>query len=196
MESNSRPPLSLEATHVLLAHAQTGDRASLEELFSRCAPRLNRWFSGRVSADPSLRHLAQTSDLVQDVLTRVYENMNSYRETGTPFVAYLRCSMENAIKDLRRKARHRPSPRDPDGTAADPGPSPLQEYEGSSDFERFDEGFAKLDVEERAVIFFRFEMGLDYDELAPVLGRPNADAVRAFYSRSLTKLRGHMKARK
>lgn len=192
MHPDKRQPLSLEATHVLISQAQAGDRASLEELFSRYSPRLMLWASGRISSDPTLRHLAETSDLVQDVLTRTFENLGTFRQSGSPFIAFLRTGLRNAITDLAKKARYRPSPRDPDPTLADLAPGPLQEYESRSDFERFDAAFATLDEDEQAVIFLRFEMGVEYGEIASVLGRPNGDAVRAFHSRTLAKLRGRL----
>lgn len=183
-----------ESTFHLIERARAGDQDALERLFARHLRPLQRWASGRLPA--WARDLTDTDDLVQDALVQTFKRIDALesRRVGA-FLAYLRQTVLNRIRDeLRRKGR-RPNPIDVDELdAADFGfaRSPLEQAIGSEALEQYERALARLKPEEREAVIARIEMGYSYDELAEALGKPTADAARKAAQRALVRLTQEM----
>jgi RNA polymerase sigma-70 factor (ECF subfamily) len=66
----------------------------------------------------------------------------------------------------------------------DEAPSPLEEAIGGEAIERYQAALTKLPESDRDAIVGRLELGLSYDELAELLGKPSPDAARKSRSTS------------
>jgi len=175
------------ATFELLERARHGDRVALDALFTRHAPRLRRWASGRL---PSwARDMTDTDDLVQDALLQTFKRLDGFEARGTgALYAYLRQAVLNRIKDeLRRKGR-RPGTVTLDESRVHDGPSPLELAIGREALDRYEEALARLTPDEQAAIIGRLELGCSYEELAESMGKPSSEAARKSAQRALVKL--------
>ena len=171
----------------LLNRAQTGDDRALDELCSRYLPRLYRWAAGRLSQ--STRRVVETGDLVQEVLLGTIRNLEDLhpRYPGS-FPAYLRRALLNRINDETRKAGRRPPLAALDGNEPDCSPSPLERSIGQDLQQQYETAMMRLKEEERAAVFLRVELKIDYAEIASVLSKPSSDAARMTVQRALVRL--------
>jgi RNA polymerase sigma factor (sigma-70 family) len=164
-------------------------------LFARHAPPLRRWASGRLAR--WARDLADTDDLVQEVLLQTFKRIGEFEARGAGSLhAYLRQAVLNRIRDELRRRGRRPEHTDLDSDGADEGRSPLEQAIDQEAFERYEEALARLKPEEQEAIIARVEMGYTYEELAESLAKPSADAARKAARRALVRLvnemdRGH-----
>ena len=180
------------STFDLIDRARAGDQGAIERLFARHLKPLQRWTRGRLPH--WARDLADTEDLVQDVLLQTFKRIDNFevRRVGA-LQAYLRQAVVNRIRDeLRRRARH-PEATDLEGLALESSPSPLEEAIGREAVERYQRALQRLKPEEREAIIGRLEMGYSYDELAQVLEKPSAEAARKTAQRALVRLAEEMK---
>jgi RNA polymerase sigma factor (sigma-70 family) len=181
-----------ESTFDLIDRARAGDQWAIERLFARHLKPLQRWATGRLP--PWARDLADTEDLVQDVLLQTFKRIDTFevRRVGA-LQAYLRQAVLNRVRDeLRRKAR-RPDATDLDGLEQESAASPLEEAIGREGVERYQHALQRLKPEEREAIIGRIEMGYSYEELAQVLGKPTGEAARKAAQRALVRLAEEMK---
>src|SRR5262245_61483470 len=100
------PAISLESTAALLEGARRGDTAARDRLLARMLPSLRQWSHGRLPA--GARDLSDTDDLVQVALIRAVDQIGDFesRREGS-FLAYLRRSVLNQIKDHVRRVTRR-----------------------------------------------------------------------------------------
>ena len=185
-------PADPESTFDLIDRAKAGDQRAIERLFDRHLKPLQRWAKGRLPQ--WARDLADTEDLVQDVLLQTFKRIDNFevRRVGA-LQAYLRQAVVNRVRDeLRRKARQ-PEATDLNGLELELSPSPLEDAIGREEAERYQRALQVLKPEEREAIIGRIEMGYSYDELAQVLGKPSADAARKTAQRALVRLAEEMK---
>jgi RNA polymerase sigma-70 factor (ECF subfamily) len=182
---------SLLVTRELLERAQGGDRAALDALLARYLPRLRRWASGRLPG--FARSLLDTSDLVQETLTRVVQGLDRIEVRGPGgFQAYVRQAVLNRIRDEVRWASRRPGPDGVPETLPDLAPSPLENAIGADVLARYERGLAALGEEERQLLHLRLELDLDYQEITAMTGRPSRDATRMAIQRALARLAREM----
>jgi RNA polymerase sigma-70 factor (ECF subfamily) len=181
-----------ESTFDLIDRARAGDERAIERLFVRHLKPLQRWASGRLPK--WARDLADTQDLVQDVLLQTFKRIDQFevRRVGA-LQAYLRQAVVNRVRDeLRRKARQ-PDATDLDGLEMEGSPSPLEEAIGREAVDRYQRALQRLKPEEREAIIGRIEMGYSYEELAQVLGKPTGEAARKAAQRALVRLAEEMR---
>ena len=192
-ESQGRLAPDLFSTMDLLIRAQQGDRAAADSLVARYRPRLERWASGRLPH--YARSLFDTGDLIQETLLKALEKFETIRaaDQGT-FEGYARRAVLNRIRDQIRWARRRPSVDVPE-ELVDPEPSPLEQAIGEETVRRYEEALERLSEEDRTLIHLRVELGLDYDEIARISGRPSPAAVRMGIKRAIFRLAEGMKER-
>lgn len=180
-------PLDSASSVTLLRLAQAGDRAAAERLIARYLPRLRRWAHGRLPR--YARDLADTSDLVQETITRTFQQIERFDVRGEGALqAYLRQALMNGIRDELRRSARRPLQREIDPAHPDGGASPLEEAVGRQLLERYERALAELKPEDREAIVGRVEMSLSYQELAAALGKPSANAARMAVERALVRL--------
>jgi RNA polymerase sigma factor (sigma-70 family) len=183
----SGAPHDLTSTVELVARAQEGDRAALEQLFDRHRAPLRRWAKGRLPR--WARNLADTDDLVQEALTQTFKRIEGFEARGTGALqAYLRQAVLNRLRDeLRRRARE-PNRVDLDEGSPDMSLSPLERAIDGETRERYERALARLKVDDQEAIIARVEMGYTYEEMAVSLGKPSADAARKAARRALVRL--------
>jgi len=179
------------SSFALLLRARSGDEAARNELCARYLPRLRRWAHGRLPV--WARDHLDTEDIVQDAL------MNSVRrlETFAPehegaFCAYVCQALRNRLRDaMRRAVRHPPgqelSVEEPAHDA-----SPLERAVGRQLLSRYDLALQRLRESDRELVVARVELGLDYQDIANLCGRPSPAAVRIAISRALVRLAAEM----
>jgi RNA polymerase sigma-70 factor (ECF subfamily) len=182
-----------ESTFYLIERARAGDQDALERLFARHLKPLQRWAKGRLPL--WARDLTDTDDLVQDALVQTFKKIDGLesRRVGA-FLAYLRQTVLNRIRDeLRRKGRQ-PAAADFDQIDAldDRARTPLEQAIGREALDRYERALERLKPEEREAIIARIEMGYTYEELAEALGKPTADAARKTAQRALVRLADEM----
>jgi RNA polymerase sigma-70 factor (ECF subfamily) len=179
--------MDAESSAELIARLRAGDEGAFEVLLQRHVPALRRWASGRLPR--WARDLASTEDLVQDTVLKSYQKLGGfeYRHEGA-LRAYLRQAVMNRIRDECRRVTRRPPVDELDELTPDNSASPLELAIGVQATERYEAALAKIRDEDREAIVGRVEMGLSYQELAVVLGKPSPDAARVAVSRALLRL--------
>jgi RNA polymerase sigma-70 factor, ECF subfamily len=187
-------PESAESTTLhLVERVRQGNQEALDALLERFLPRIRRWASGRLPG--AIRDLADTSDLVQDVLLQSFRKIKGLeldREGGLQ--AYLRQAILNRIRDEFRKAKRRPDAVELESAQADDGPSPLEAAIGRQALDRYEAALAELRPVDREAIIARIELGFTYDEVAQLLGKPTGNAARMAVERALVRLIERLRA--
>lgn len=171
----------------LLARAQAGDQAALDELLRRYLPRLKRWLHGRLPA--SARGLADTDDLIQDTLInvlRVLPDFEIRHEAGLQ--SYLRQALWNRLREEVRRWAKKPVSLALDDGLTSPLLSPIEEAIGQEALNRYEAALQQLDADERSAVVGRLEFGYSYPELALMLGRNTPDAARKLVERAIPRL--------
>jgi RNA polymerase sigma-70 factor, ECF subfamily len=191
-----KSPGNLESSISLLHRAQNGDQGAMGVLYDRYFPRLSRWASGRLS--PGARHLQETSDIVQEVLSQFFARVHGFqlRHDGA-LMAYLRTAILNRIRDTSRRVAGRPEGHAAtslhDSTLESPSPTPFETCVAAETAERYEEALGLLDEDERAAVILRVEMGYSNAEIAAALQSVSVDAGRMFTHRAILKLARVMK---
>lgn len=181
-----------ESTIRLLGKAKAGDQKALDALFQRYEGPLRRWAHGRLPR--WARDVADTHDLVQDVLLQTFKRLENFDARGEEALqAYLRQALMNRVRDELRRHRRRPGMVELDSGYIDEKPSPLEEAIGAQAMERYQAGLMRLDESDRDALVGRLELGLSYSELAEFLGKPSPDAARKTAQRALVRLVEEMK---
>jgi len=171
--------------------AKDGDRAALEVLMARYAPRLERWASGRLPT--YARSLLDTVDLVQETLMRVVDGLEGVEVRGPGgFQAYVRQAVLNRIRDQIRWVRRRPGPDEIPESVEDPLPSPLEAAIGADVLERYERALERLPEDAQRLLHLRIELDFDYVEIAAMTDRPSSDAARMAVRRALKSLAENM----
>jgi RNA polymerase sigma factor (sigma-70 family) len=184
---------SAESSFELIARAQQGDHDALDRLMARYRPRLSRWASGRLPH--YARALADTEDIVQDVLLRTVKRFAEFEIRGEwALQAYLRRAVVNRIRDELDRVRTRPQHGELPEALPAREPSPLAQAVGTELFERYDSALSKLGEVEREAVIARLELGCSYQEIAALVDKPSADAARVAVSRALARLAELMSA--
>jgi RNA polymerase sigma factor (sigma-70 family) len=193
------PQASLESTQHLVALVRAGDAAALERLFARHYLPLRRWSTGRLPR--WARQLADTDDLVQDVLLQTFKRIGAFDSRGPGALqAYLRQAVMNRLRDELRRRGRQPHLVALDGSSAGgetlalaTAHSPLEQAIGREHLARYEAALAQLESGEREAIIGRLEMGYSYQELAEVLQKPTAEAARKATERALVRLAVEMR---
>ena len=118
-----------ESTATLLTRIRAGDDLAREALVARFLPVLRRWARGRLPVQA--RSLADTDDLVQVGLVRALNNIDTFEATREgDFLAYMRRTLMNAVRDEIRRPAHRSNRQPIDEDLPSPGRSHLEEANG------------------------------------------------------------------
>jgi RNA polymerase sigma-70 factor (ECF subfamily) len=180
-----------EATIHLLTAARAGDQEALDRLFARYLPELRRWASGRLP--DWARDISDTHDLVQETVFQVFKKLEGFEYRGEGALrAYLRQAFMNRMRNEIRRARRRPAEEAIDSGVEDPGASPIERAIGEQAAEQYEMALSRLKPEERELIIARVELGLSYQEMVTMLGKPSPDAARMAVARALVRLTEEM----
>jgi RNA polymerase sigma-70 factor (ECF subfamily) len=171
----------------LIAQVKQGDQQALADLLARFLPRLRRWAAGRLPGP--VRDLADTSDLVQDVLLQSFQRIERLEfDRAGGLQAYLRQAILNRIRDEFRKAKRRPEAVELESAQPSAGPSPLEAAIGREALDKYEAALAEMRPVDREAIIARIELGFTYDEVADLLGKPSANAARMAVERAMVRL--------
>jgi RNA polymerase sigma-70 factor (ECF subfamily) len=193
MRDAGTTPNPLESTHELLSLVRQGDRDALERLYARCLPPLRRWARGRLPA--GARGALDTQDLVQDTIVNSLRRLDRFesRHEGA-LQAYLRQAVLNRIRDEARRFTRRPAAAELTDSYESESASPLDIAIGREGVARYEAALQQLRPADREAIIGRLELQYDYQELAVILGKPNANAARVAVTRALARLMEHLNA--
>jgi len=189
----SNDPKSAAISAELLARAKAGDTRAISTLFRRHGPELRQWARGRLPR--WARSVADTTDVVQDVLLRTFRRIDRFEDRGRGALrGYLRRSVVNRIQDEMRKVVRRPSGQLEERLFDLPGEQPTP-FDAAVDAERvrhYKAALATLSEEERLLVVGRIELGFNYDQLALIGGRATPEAARQAVRRAVKKLAERM----
>ena len=182
----------LASTADLLAQVRAGNEVALNHLVSIYLPLLRRWAHGRLPHHA--RGLSDTEDLVQITLVRVLRQVEGFdaRRPGA-FLAYLRTSLLNVMRNEIRNAGRRPTGESVGEEAPDPAPSPLEQAIGRTAVAAYEEALEQLTEEQRTAVILRVELGCRHGEIAELIGSPSPNAARMLVSRGLVRLAERMR---
>jgi RNA polymerase sigma-70 factor (ECF subfamily) len=99
----------------------------------------------------------------------------------------------NRIRNEFRSKGRRPSSEDLDEQKSADRTSPLEAAIRQEQLDRYDNALSRLSDQERDLIVARVEMGLTYEEIAEVLGKPSWNAARMATARALLRLADELK---
>ena len=180
-----------ESTLQLLVRARSGDESALESLFARYAAPLRRWAHGRLPV--WAREHLDTEDIVQDALMKSVRRLETFApEHEGAFCAYVCEALRNRLRDAMRRAIRRPPGQELSVEEPALDPSPLERAVGRQLLSRYDVALQRLRESDRELVIARVELGLDYQDIANLSGRPSAAAVRIAISRALVRLAAEM----
>lgn len=193
---SEEPMHDMDSTVRLVALARSGDAGALDRLFERHYQPLRRWAAGRLPH--WARQLTDTDDLVQNAVLQTFKRMDHFSPKGAGSLqAYLRRAVINGLRDELRRRGRQPEALRLDATGGEDllaaqGESPLEQAIGRENIERYETALACLTRDEREAVIGRIEMGYTFQELADLLGRPNADAARKATERAVVRLAKEM----
>jgi RNA polymerase sigma-70 factor (ECF subfamily) len=159
----------------------------VEELFGRHHGEIYAYLI-RMIRDPEL-----AADLTQDAFVKAYRNLDSFRLESSFYTWLYRIAMNLAIDFVRKRRRRETggfdegiATRDDDGGIAEvhheDGPS--RQLERKQLFGKIMDAMEQLPEDQRQVILLRELEGLQYKEIADVMGIPEGTVMsRLFYAR-------------
>jgi len=186
-DSTSSGPEGIQSTALLLDLVRGGDQAARERLFGRFLPLLESWAHRRLPG--YARDLAETDDLVQLTLLRAFNNLDTFRARHEgAFLAYLRNTLMNAVRDELRRTKRRPVRSEMDEYLPDTSPSILEQTIGRERLGRYERALASLQPEQQQAVILRIEFDYSHQQIAEAMGKPSADAARKVVARAFVVL--------
>jgi RNA polymerase sigma-70 factor (ECF subfamily) len=183
----------MESTRALILRIQAGDAEARERLISRFLPGLRRWAHGRLPQ--RARDLSETDDLVQVAFQRALPHIERFdpRREGA-FMAYLHQILMNLIREEIRRVTRRPSSDPLPEDLPEDRPALLERTIGNDALSAYEDALTRLPEEVQQAVVLRIEFGFSHQEIADMLGRPSANAVRMQITRGLVRLTEKMDA--
>ena len=165
----------------LVELAQQGDSTAFGEIYDRHVSTVYRY------AYTLLGNRSEAEDLTAEAFLHALQAIRRYRWTGSPLSSWLLTIARNlSINQLRRKQRTKQILRlVPVTTLGDP---PEVASAPDVDIQECRRAISSLDPVDRNVIILRFVLGLDYPQVAQVLGK-SVNNVRVMQYRALRRLR-------
>lgn len=169
------------ATADLVRRAVEREADAFAALYDRYIDAIYRYLAFRV------RNPTDAEDLTEQVFLRAWQAIETYRNVGRPFSAWLYSIARNLVIDHFRAQR--PSSELPEGLLAPAGfAEPPVILDQQMSVERFRTALAELTPDQQQVIILRFIEGYGYDEVATAIGK-SAGTVRVIQHRALARLR-------
>jgi RNA polymerase sigma-70 factor, ECF subfamily len=165
----------------LVSRAIEGDEGAFTQLYDRYYDRILRHVYYRVG------RMEDAEDLTQQSFLQAWRALGRYRQTGTPFVAWLFTISHNVVVSFYR--RQRPSTSLDSEILDWPGDSrPDEVAELGLEYERVRVAMQKLKPEQQQVLAMRFLEDLPFRDIATALGKSEVN-VRVMQHRALQELR-------
>lgn len=173
--------LTEPATDELVRRIRQGDSRAFESLYLAFYPPLCA-FVATIIGDA-----AQSEDIVQDLLCRIWEHRTSWRPTNGGARRYLFGAARN--RALNHLKRQRVEARAVDASPPrDSGPTPAHHAEAADFHSALARALADLAPRCRQACVLRWQYGLTYPEIAEAM-RITQKAVEALLTRGLKALR-------
>jgi RNA polymerase sigma-70 factor (ECF subfamily) len=135
------------------------------------------------------RNHLDTEDLVQDALMQSVRRLDDFSpQHDGAFCAYVSEALRNRLRDALRRAATRPSGAPISGDMPAQDPSPLEQAVGRQMLERYEAALHRLKASDHELVIARVELGLDYREIADLVGKPTLASARVAVSRALVRL--------
>lgn len=176
---------SRETESQLLAAAQGGDRAALDQLLRSHWQPIYQFITYKIGN----QHDAQ--DIAQETFIRAFRALSRYRETNASFRTYLGRIALNLIADYWRRLGRTPQTvdvADYRGLLEDSSDKPEEQAVKHERQQEVAQVMAQLPAEQRRVVEMRIMQGLSIQETAVQMNKTEA-AVKMLQQRALTNLR-------
>lgn len=150
---------------ILVTRAKNGDRAALEALCTRHAPRVERL------AHHLLRDPEDARDAAQEALAKVCVRLPQFRGDAQ-FSTWLHRLVVNTCRDAAERCKSRTHEPLPDDLSAGPADDPVR-VAGMSELRReLCDSLAEISPREAQVIVLKDAMGYSFEEIAEAAGMP------------------------
>jgi RNA polymerase sigma-70 factor (ECF subfamily) len=171
----------------LVARAQAGDRAALDELLARLRPGVLRYCRARLGRNDG--SFGSADDVAQEVCMAVLTALPRYVDQGRPFAAFVYGIAGHKVADAHRAGfRDRTDATDELPDRADEGPSPEDAAIAAADAAEARALLDQLPPAHRELLLLRVVAGLSAEETGAALGM-TPGAVRVAQHRALARLR-------
>jgi RNA polymerase sigma-70 factor (ECF subfamily) len=168
----------------LVQLAKNGDANAFGLLYDGYIERIYRYIYFRVTDDET------AEDLTSQVFSKAWENLDRYKPSGAPFIAWLYTIARNAVIDHFR-TRKETVALDEVASLSSAGPSPDEVVELHFETEALRDALQSLTDEQQQVVVLKFIAGMTTDEIAKQLGK-RPSAIRALQMRGLQALARQM----
>jgi RNA polymerase sigma-70 factor (ECF subfamily) len=177
-------PTPAEREAALVAAAITGDEGAFAGLYDLHVDRVYRHVVYRVG------HSQDAEDLTQQVFVQAWRALPRYRQTQTPFIAWLLTIAHNAVVSFYRRAK--PSISIEEAALDWPSDGRIESTtEINVEHERVRRAILGLKRDQQQVLTMRFLEDVSYRDIAAAMGRTEAN-VRLIQHRALAELRRRM----
>jgi RNA polymerase sigma-70 factor (ECF subfamily) len=171
----------------LVARAQAGERAALEELLARLRPGVLRYCRARLGRNAG--SFGSADDVAQEVCMAVLTALPRYVDQGRPFAAFVYGIAGHKVADAQRAGfRDRSDVTDELPERADDGPSPEDSVVAAAEAAEAKALLDLLPPAHRELLLLRVVAGLSAEETGAALGM-SPGAVRVAQHRALARLR-------
>lgn len=171
----------------IVARAQQGDRAALEDLLARLRPGVVRYCRARLGR--SAGSYESADDVAQEVCMAVLTALPRYVDQGRPFAAFVYGIAGHKLADAQRAGfRDRSDPTDALPDRADDAPTPEDAAMANAEAAAALALLDQLPAAQRELLLLRVIAGLSAEETGAALGM-SAGAVRVAQHRALVRLR-------
>lgn len=170
----------------LLARAQRGDPAALQELCER------EWRPVYGIVYQAVRNPSEAQDLTQEVFLRALRSLHRYRATGAPFSSYLGTIARNLVRNRWRTKHPRMVDLGEAGNVPSADIGPEGHAVAGDDARRVRQALATLPPDYQQVVRLRVLDGRSSAEVGRLMGR-SPDAVRQLQHRAIVMLRDRLR---
>lgn len=181
--TRSKSPLPYEAD--LIRQARSGNSEAFAQLYDAYLERVYRFIYFRVSDDET------AEDLTSQVFLKAWENLERYKVSSSPYIAWLYTIARNLVIDYYRTKKESLSLDDAVSVASEAQP-PVEEVEVRLDLEAMRDALHSLTEDQQQVLILRFIDGLPNENIAKMMNRKEG-AIRALQMRALQTLSKRMK---
>lgn len=189
----------------LVQRFRGGDRAALDELFTRYYDRVRR--IARIRMGSRLRQRTESDDLVQNTFAIAFKKIDKLElRDHSSIIQYLSRVLEHQIRDAveyfdaqKRDASEVSLPVEGSSRGVpepvDRAPLPPEQVASRELKELYDACVQSLEPDHREVILLREYANASWPEITAVLGRPTEHATQELYGRAQIKLASCLRRR-
>jgi len=170
----------------LVENSVKGDSDSFGKLYELHVDQVYRHIYYRVG------NSVDAEDLTAQVFLNAWRAVPRYKNMGRPFQVWLLSIANNLVIDHYRARRNQTS-LDDVVIASDDRDDPVAAAERAMDSEEVRDAIIKLKRDHQQVIVLRFIDGLEYPDIAAIMGKSEG-AVRVIQHRALAALKGILKS--